>query len=196
FDTFAPRLYDYYASHIRKLRQHPKYAGLSFGNPYKDAPSHEPTVFSCHSENLPPSAFTLPHRDVVNLAFGWCAIVALGQFDPQTGGHLVLHDLKLIIPFPHSSCILIPSAFLWHSNIPIRKQDSRASLTFYTPGGLFRFIHNEFTTEKACLRDLDEDDAELHDYAKTTRAKDGALLYSRLEEVLWPRSAELNAALF
>lgn len=143
-----------------------------------------PEVFTCHSENHPPSTFTIPHRDVMNLSFGWCAVFALGQFDPHLGDHLVLHDLKLIIPFPHSSCIMIPSAFLWHSNVPIRKDEGRASLTFYSAGCLFRFIDNECQTEKSFVSSFDnEDDCDLHKRAKKIRIKAGANLYSKIGEV-------------
>ncbi|KAF7761322.1 hypothetical protein Agabi119p4_10731 [Agaricus bisporus var. burnettii] len=196
FDVFAPQLHRYYAYHVKDLRQHPDYANLSYGNPYDNLPANESKAFTCHSENLPPSAFTVPHRDMMNLAFGWCAIFALGEFDFQQGGHLVLHDLKLMVPFPHGSCILIPSAFLWHSNLPVRKQDSRASITFYTPGGLFRFIDNHFQTEKKFLADLDRADVRLHQYEKENRVRIGANLYSKLEEIRHPRSAQLDPMLF
>jgi hypothetical protein len=80
----------------------------------------------------------------VNLPFGWCAITALGNFDPTLGGHLVLWDLKLVIEFPPGSTILIPSATLRHSNVAIRQGETRYSFTQYTAGGLFRWVDNGF----------------------------------------------------
>src|SRR6201996_4263351 len=59
-------------------------------------------------------AVTIPHLDFANLAWGWCAITALGKFDPDRGGHLILWDLKLVIRFPPGSTIFIPSALLRH----------------------------------------------------------------------------------
>ncbi|XP_006457718.1 hypothetical protein AGABI2DRAFT_215625 [Agaricus bisporus var. bisporus H97] len=132
----------------------------------------------------------------MNLAYGWCAVVALGPFDAQRGGHLVLHDLRVVVPFPHGSCILIPSAFLWHSNVPVPRDQGRASLTFYTPGGLFRFIRNDFRTEASLVDSLVKVDRELHDQDKQRGAKFGAALYSKFTEIKNPSQAELNPILF
>jgi hypothetical protein len=66
---------------------------------------------------------TFPHLDFANLAWGWCAITALGDFDPDKGGHLILWDLKLIIRFPPGSTILIPSTLIHHSNTSIHPHE-------------------------------------------------------------------------
>ncbi|KAJ7925408.1 hypothetical protein B0H13DRAFT_1863243 [Mycena leptocephala] len=76
------------------------------------------SVFAACTFNFGPHAITVPHLDFGNLAWGWCAITALGFFDPDLGGHLVLWDLKLVIRFPPGSTILIPSAIIRHSNVP------------------------------------------------------------------------------
>ncbi|KAJ7937906.1 hypothetical protein B0H13DRAFT_1580401, partial [Mycena leptocephala] len=65
-------------------------------------------------------------------------------FDPDFGGHLVLWDLKLVIRFPPGATILIPSAIVRHSNVPIRPDERRCSFTQYTAGGLFRWIRDGF----------------------------------------------------
>ncbi|KAJ7829017.1 hypothetical protein B0H14DRAFT_3465980 [Mycena olivaceomarginata] len=70
------------------------------------------SAFAAATFNLGPATVTLAHTDALNLAWGWCAITALGVFDPRRGGHLVLWDLCLIIQFPPGSTILIPSAIL------------------------------------------------------------------------------------
>lgn len=196
FDIFAPRLYRYYVDKMKELQGHPKYKHLEYSNPYLQIKKPEPSGFACHAENFPPSAFTKPHRDTMNLAFGWCAIIALGRFDPQRGGHLVLHDLKLIIPFPHGSLILIPSSFLWHSNVPIHKDDQRASLTFFPPGGLFRFVDNDFELEEVHKSSMNGMDRHLHRVEKEDRVKIGVSFYSKLQEVLNPKDAELDPILF
>jgi hypothetical protein len=82
---------------------------------------------------------TYPHRDVGNSPGVPCAITALGNFDPDAGGHLVLYDLKLIIRFPAGCTILLPSASIKHGNIPVSLGDSRTSFTQYCPGGLLRY---------------------------------------------------------
>ncbi|KAH6883741.1 hypothetical protein BKA70DRAFT_1113993 [Coprinopsis sp. MPI-PUGE-AT-0042] len=99
--------------------------------------------------NLGSSVCTLPHLDVMNCPFGLCSIQAFGSFNHKTGGHLVLPDLKLVIEFPSGSLILMPSATLKHANTPIQPGERRSSFTQYCPGGLFRFVDNDFKTETA-----------------------------------------------
>ncbi|KAF8166409.1 hypothetical protein K438DRAFT_2025127 [Mycena galopus ATCC 62051] len=55
------------------------------------------TVFAACTFNFGPQAITRPHLDYGNLSWGWCAVTALGWFDPDLGGHLILWDLRLII---------------------------------------------------------------------------------------------------
>ncbi|KAJ7088016.1 hypothetical protein B0H15DRAFT_780882 [Mycena belliarum] len=105
------------------------------------------SAFAAATLNFGPSTVTFPHIDALNLAWGWCAITALGNFDPDTGGHLVLWDLKLIIRFPAGSTILIPSAILRHSNVPISTTESRYSFTQFTAAGLFRWVANGFKSD-------------------------------------------------
>jgi hypothetical protein len=84
--------------------------------------------------------------DVCNLPFGWCAIQSLGTFDTTKGGHLVLWDLKLVVEFPAGALILLPSATLAHSNMPVKDGQERISFTQFTGGGPFRWIDNEGRT--------------------------------------------------
>ncbi|KXN84301.1 hypothetical protein AN958_12427, partial [Leucoagaricus sp. SymC.cos] len=130
-----------------------------------------------------PRVCTVPHQDCNNLAFGWCVVIALGDFDPEEGGHFVLHDLGIVIEFPPGACLLIPSACLWHSNIPIRKNDTRASITFYAAGNLFRFIDNEFQNEP----DLAKMNADLYQQRqeeKDTHWRKGLELYSKINDLI------------
>ncbi|KAJ7021722.1 hypothetical protein C8F04DRAFT_1273387 [Mycena alexandri] len=87
-------------------------------------------------------------RDHGNLAFGWCAITALGNYDYTKGGHLILWDCKLILEFPPGTTILIPSAAIFHSNIPIGPGERRYPFTQYTAGGIFRWIEHGFRCEE------------------------------------------------
>ncbi|KAJ7704645.1 hypothetical protein B0H14DRAFT_2193943, partial [Mycena olivaceomarginata] len=82
------------------------------------------------------------HRDVQNVPFGLCAVQALGDFDATKGGHLVLWELKLVIEFPSGALILLPSATISHSNVPVQKGDTRVSFTQFTAGGLMRYVDN------------------------------------------------------
>ncbi|PIL34678.1 hypothetical protein GSI_03458 [Ganoderma sinense ZZ0214-1] len=73
-------------------------------------------VFAAATFNCGRRVATLPHTDSHNYAPGWCAVMALGDFNARYGGHLVLWDLKLMIEFPAGAVIFLPSAILRHSN--------------------------------------------------------------------------------
>ncbi|KAJ7843955.1 hypothetical protein B0H13DRAFT_2412152 [Mycena leptocephala] len=113
FAMWAPRLYQYYHKHDMQLHQH-------FPDLRRIFPR---SGFSCAAFNFGPNVWTFKHRDVLNLPFGWCAIQAAGPFDPTKGGHLVLWDLMLVIEFPPGALVLIPSATLSHSNVPVQAGD-------------------------------------------------------------------------
>ncbi|KAJ7861332.1 hypothetical protein B0H13DRAFT_2568122 [Mycena leptocephala] len=152
FANWAPNLFEYYVIHMRRFYR--RYAHLKqlFLN----------GIWSACTFNLGPQTCALGHRDFANLAFGWCAITALGNFDYTKGGHLILWDCKLILEFPPGTTVLIPSAALFHSNIPIGER--RYSFTQYTAGG--------YSAERA--REREE--------AKT-RWQMGAGLFSTLDEL-------------
>ncbi|KAF7317938.1 hypothetical protein MKEN_00882000 [Mycena kentingensis (nom. inval.)] len=142
FQTHAPDLHEYYRHTMDAIygwasRQRPSIQ-LPFFFGHNAAQSLLRSVFGSFVFNFGPRTATLPHIDFANLAWGWCFITALGNFDPDHGGHLVLWDLKMIIRFPAGSTIAIPSALLRHFEHP--------------PSGLFRFVGNKFKTEKRARR--------------------------------------------
>lgn len=140
------------------------------------------SVYPAAAFNFGPKVCTFKHRDVLNLPFGFCAIHALGRFNPQKGGHLILWELKLVIEFPPGSLILIPSAILSHSNTPVAEGDTRASFTQYVSGGLFRFADAGFQLEK----DLKKKDPERYERLKSARSKRwefGLSLISALDQL-------------
>ncbi|KAF8959185.1 hypothetical protein BDZ97DRAFT_1761672 [Flammula alnicola] len=97
--------------------------------------------------NLGPGTITVDHTDYNNVAYGLCAITALGNFDPTLGGHMVLFDLGLVIEFPPGATILIPSSVLRHGNTPVVGEGvQRMSMTQYCSGGLFRWVDYGFQT--------------------------------------------------
>jgi hypothetical protein len=114
------------------------------------------SVFSCAALNLGPTVVCTPHKDCNNCPFGWCSILALGNFEAKAGGQIVLWEMGLIIDFPPGATILIPSALVTHWNLPIGSQESRSSFTQFTPGNIFRYVENGFRTD-AELRDTDTD---------------------------------------
>ncbi|KAF7366129.1 hypothetical protein MVEN_00489700 [Mycena venus] len=104
-------------------------------------------VFAAATFNFGLPTITYPHLNFANLAWGWCAITALGNFDPDKGGHIILWDLKLIIRFPPGCTIFIPSALIRHSNTSIQPHEKHFSFTQYTAAGIFRFVDNRFHSD-------------------------------------------------
>ncbi len=136
FETYFPELYQYYVATIDKTVQQ---------------------LDSC-KRVIPDSAFPAVtfnfgkvccflHKDSLNYALGQCAITALGDFDPSTGGHIILEELKLVIEFPPGSTIFIPSASFTHGNIPIASYESRVSVTQYAAGSIFQWVENGYKTD-------------------------------------------------
>ncbi|KAK7023499.1 hypothetical protein VNI00_016717 [Paramarasmius palmivorus] len=112
------------------------------------------------------------HRDQQNLPLGWCAITALGRFNPRKSARLVLWELKLVIDFPPGSTILIPSAVITHSNTRI------------TPAGaIFRWVDAGCMTDKA-LKVADRDAWKAHERKKEVPVAGRLGIFSRVNEVL------------
>ncbi|KAJ7681383.1 hypothetical protein B0H17DRAFT_1138539 [Mycena rosella] len=173
FAAWAPRLYKYYHEHDTALRKHLPHLPRNFAG----------SVFSCAAFNFGPSVWTFRHRDVLNVPFGWCAIQAAGNFDATQGGHLVLWDLKMVIEFPHGALILLPSATIAHSNVPVKDNEERISFTQFTAGGLIRYVDNGFRTEGE-LADGDPAEFERLAALKESRWELGLGLFSTLDEML------------
>lgn len=132
FQTHSPRLFSFYLYTLVNILTWGPWLVRQFAN----------SVFASVTYNFGPHTTCFPHIDQANLAFGWCAITSLGDFNFRSGGHLVLWDLGLIIPFPPGTTILIPSALLRHSNTPVLPGERRYSITSYSPSGLFRWVSN------------------------------------------------------
>jgi hypothetical protein len=139
YRAYSPTNYRESKELIERLVKHHPQLRINFVN----------SAWTGATVNLGPRTVTVKHRDKLNKLTGWCAITALGDgFDPNTGGHLVLWDLKLVIQFPPGATILIPSALLYHSNTSIAEGHKRYSLTQYTSGDLFRWVANGFKGDK------------------------------------------------
>ena len=136
--------------------------------------------FAAFTVNFGPATVCLPHRDTKNLAFGWCAICALGNFDYKKGGHLVLWDCKLVIEFPPGAVIFIPSAVCCHFNTVIQEGEDRFSFTTYSAGGLFRWVEHGFQLEGP----YSQTEQSVKDARKNkTRWTRGLNLFSTFEEL-------------
>lgn len=110
------------------------------------------SVFAGVTFNFGPQACTVEHKDHLNIPTGWCAVVALGDFDADEGGHLIVWDLKLMIRFPRGGVIFLPSALFSHSNTVVPKGQRRYSFTQYTAGGLARWVECGCMSQKEFIR--------------------------------------------
>ncbi|PPQ82243.1 hypothetical protein CVT24_012927 [Panaeolus cyanescens] len=163
FATWAPTVYAYYESTTQRLAQKMPLLKWTFWR----------SVFLCATFNFGPNVTCVPHRDFLNLPFGWCAIIALGNYDYVLGGHLVLHDLRLVIEFPPP----VPSFF---KLFPLRFSPME---TRPFKSGIFRYVENGFM----CEGDLEKNDpahyASMME-AKAGRKEFGLGLWSTLDELL------------
>ncbi|KAF7362837.1 hypothetical protein MVEN_00633500 [Mycena venus] len=173
FAMWAPRLHQYYRTQDAKLRKH-----------FPQLPRIFPrSVFSCAAFNFGPNVWTFQHCDVWNVPFGLCAVQAAGDFDLTKGGHLVLWELKLVIEFPSGALILLPSATISHSNIPVQKGDTHVSFTQFTAGGLMPYVDNGCRTLEE-LRVQDPQEFERLEAERDSRWEMGLGLLSTMDELL------------
>ncbi|KIK50091.1 hypothetical protein GYMLUDRAFT_51398 [Collybiopsis luxurians FD-317 M1] len=141
YRRFCPEMYAEYKANDEALRS---------SNPTlrKNFPD---SVFAATTFNLGPQTVTPDHVDHGNNGPGGCAITSAGDFDDAKGGELVLWDLGIVIRFPPGSSIIILSAILRHSNLPIQPGEKRYSITQYSAGALFRFAANGMKNDKDYL---------------------------------------------
>jgi hypothetical protein len=187
FQWFAPKLYEDYVNTLSTF--------FSFHPDFK--PNFTNSIFTAATFNLGPNTVCIDHVDCHNKWNGWCAITAGGTYNPLFGGHLVLWDLKKIIEFPPGSTILLPSATLRHSNLPIQPHETRVSFTQYVAGGIFRWVEYGFKTG-VTLKAVDKLEMMRLDDEQGLRWKQGLEKFSKLEELhsdhmhLWGSSQHLQ----
>lgn len=174
FGTYFPKIRAYYQDSLSKL--HAERPELR--RPY------ESSIMPAAAFNLGPATVCRPHRDSANLLFGICIITALGFFDPVHGGHLVLHELRLVIQFPPGSTVLIPSAFVTHSNTRIRGGETRYSFTQYAAGSLFSYVENGMRSQQAVMKgpELCAEDLLKRSEADAQRWRNGLSLFPHISD--------------
>ncbi|KAJ7718175.1 hypothetical protein B0H14DRAFT_2412564 [Mycena olivaceomarginata] len=170
---WAPRLHAHYVDNNKKLNVHLPHLNRPFPK----------SVFSSAAFNFGPRVWTFKHRDICNLAFGWCAVQSLGPFNVAKGGHLVLWDLQMVVEFPAGALILLPSATVAHSNVVVEVGEERISFTQFTSGGLFRWVDNGGCTAGELERE-DPDEWERMQALKETRWETGLSYFSTVDEFL------------
>ncbi|KAJ7351526.1 hypothetical protein DFH08DRAFT_913477 [Mycena albidolilacea] len=161
FALWAPRLYQRYRKCDAKLRT----SDENLRHPFKHS------VFFAATFNFGPNVWTFKHRDVLNSGIR------------LMGGHIVLWDLRLIVEFPPSALILLPSATVAHSNIPVQQGEERASFTQFSAGGIFRYVDNGCQTVKELAEDNPEEYRCLM-ALKAARWEEGLGLLSTMDEPL------------
>jgi hypothetical protein len=166
-------LFAYYSEHLAALFSHHPTLEKNFEN----------SIWPAATFNLGPQTVCVKHRDAANLAYGWCAITALGNFNPARGGHLILWDMKLVVEFPPGATLLIPSSVVLHSNTKVQDGEERMSFTQYAAGGLFRWVDNNFQTAKM-LESVDPEGKKQADERAVDRWQHGLQLFQTFESLL------------
>ncbi|KAJ2913949.1 hypothetical protein MD484_g6468, partial [Candolleomyces efflorescens] len=191
FKTWSPGVYDDIEGKLNQI--YSRDASLSKPFPF--------SVYPCAAFNFGPQVCCKGHRDSSNYPSSMCAIQALGRFNPKRGGHLYIKELKIFIQFPASSTILLPSALLTHGNTPVQDGEVRLSFTQFCPGGLIRWVDNDFQTQKRLQKRLSKAEFAERMKMKETHWEEGLARmptlgqlqekYARLEAE--EKSAELEA---
>ncbi|KAJ7747084.1 hypothetical protein B0H14DRAFT_2636825 [Mycena olivaceomarginata] len=81
------------------------------------------------------------------------------------------------------STILIPSAIIRHSNIPVQPDEKRFSFVQYTAGGLFRWIRNGYMTDEDFLSKSTVGSKVARDLEATTCWEDGVQMFSIIDDL-------------
>lgn len=187
FAQWAPRLYAYENKYLNQIIAHDqdlRQQGLHPNPKEKKLSRNWPrTPWAAATFNFGPQTVCAKHLDSKNLAVGWCAITALGNFNYKKGGHLVLWELGLVVEFPAGSTILIPSAAIHHSNTPIGEDENRQSFTQYTAGSIFRYVNSGYRTVKAYTAGLKGKGKGLATPNISQELEEGVALYSTLSEL-------------
>ncbi|KAL1739419.1 hypothetical protein HDZ31DRAFT_68957 [Schizophyllum fasciatum] len=176
FYNWAPRLWMHYAEHMRVLFENDPTLERNFAK----------SVWACITINFGPRTVTYKHRDFGNLPYGWCAITALGKYDPDRGGHLVLWECGLVIRFPPGSTIIIPSSIIHHSNTKIARKETRYSVTQYTTGAIFRWVQHGCVLDEEYYSSLSPAEHRDAMKANASRWREGAKLWSTISELRDP----------
>lgn len=179
FATWMPKLHGYYVDHLDALLQHDCNLRRNFHN----------SVWPSTTVNFGSRTCCKQHKDFNDLPFGMCSIYGAGRYDSKEGGHLVLWEAGLVIEFPPGSTILIPSAILTHSNVPVPKGSTRYSVTQYTAGGLFRWVDHGFQSEESYWRSLTDEGCAEETQRMEGRATMGMGLFSTKEGLLADRKS-------
>ncbi|KAJ4473241.1 hypothetical protein C8R41DRAFT_775790, partial [Lentinula lateritia] len=145
-------------------------------------PNFDNSVYSCMTVNFGPQTWTYIHTDSKNDPCLPCAVTSGGNYSWKLGGHMVLWDFGIILEFPPGTTILLSSAFLRHSNIPVLKGETRVSVTQYSAGSIRRWLEYGGRTEEAFkVQDPEAYTREME--KRASRWKEALDMYSTIEEL-------------
>ncbi|KAJ7127928.1 hypothetical protein C8R44DRAFT_616591, partial [Mycena epipterygia] len=174
YRSFAPKIFKQYVTDLQALFENQPGLTLNFTN----------SIFPAATFNLGPEAVTFDHLDYRNNPFGWCGITNHGDFDPKKSALLYLKQIKLVVEFPPTASVLIPSAVIDHGNTSLGPGETRCSITQYAAGGLFRWVKYGFKTAKQLLAQKDGRQLKATlDGAPGERARWGLGLFSKVSDL-------------
>ncbi|KAJ7698098.1 hypothetical protein B0H17DRAFT_927746, partial [Mycena rosella] len=78
-----------------------------------------------------------------DMMWAWRGLTALGHYDTDSDGELILWDEKKVITFPAGVMFLFPSAFMQYFFTRIAPWERQ-----YSKAGLFRYAESGFMSEK------------------------------------------------
>jgi hypothetical protein len=87
------------------------------------------------------------HVDGKNFASGLCTVAPVGRFDYSRGGHLIMHELRIILEVPAGSIVFFPSAIITHENTPVQQGETRQVVTAYASGSVFQSADSNFVPQ-------------------------------------------------
>lgn len=107
--------------------------------------------FASYTFNLGDHSTCKAHIDGSNLVTGLCLAIPLGNFDHSKGGHLILHELQMVLELPSGSIVLFPSGMITHENTNIQPHEERQAFTAFSSSSLFQWVDNGFDAVPKCL---------------------------------------------
>lgn len=173
FATWFPKMYKHYQETLGSLYCHDDELERLFPD----------SVWTAMSFNFGPTTWCYRHKDWGNLGYGVCVITSAGDFDSTRGGHLILWECGLVIEFPPGASIIIPSAVISHSNVPIQPHETRYSFTQYAAGGLFRWVNHGFQKKESYNKGLPASKRAAEKVREEARKNFGLSLFSTMEEL-------------
>ncbi|KAF8200543.1 hypothetical protein K438DRAFT_2110717 [Mycena galopus ATCC 62051] len=103
--------------------------------------------------------------------------------DPITAIGATRHPGRVVIRFPPGSTILLPSAIIRHSNVPVGAHETRSSFVQYTAGGIFRWIRNGFMTDDDFELQASSAEKAARAAEAETRWEEGLKMFSTIDEL-------------